>query len=437
MAKKMLALALVAGCLLGVTEVRAQSCPSCYGQPCLDSMAGGGWGAPPPENAPPGPYINPSCPEPPQQLCAPYIHMPESCPPEQCCWKRGWFSAEYLLGWLSNPHTQFPLVTTAVNGGNGVIGDPRTIVLLNGPLAISPLSGGRGTAGVWFDHDMTAGLEFSGFGMEAMTKRQVFQSDGNGNPPLSVPFFNLATQAENFVPIAAPGADIGKIIVTNTSRLYGAEASFVLHHASCCLDCQLLLGYRYARFEDKFTMQDDQITLPAPGTFNEVNDYFKGDNTFNGGQIGLRTEMGGERFGVIVVAKAAIGATHQVITINGSGTTSTPAIPVPATTPGGIFAVNGNIGQYSRDVFGFMPEADFKFAWHLTNYWTMTAGYQFLWWNRVVRGIDQVNRVTNRTEFNFPPGAAVPANLPGVPAVPFAQRSIWLQGLTVGIELAY
>jgi hypothetical protein len=385
-----------------------------------------------PPAPPPGP--DPNCPLPPPAAVGHILQAPET---ELCCGQRGWFEAEYLFWWLSNPQAPFPLVTSSTNGGNGTLGQAGTVVLLgDGGLNADPRSGGRGTAGIWFDNNNCYGLEVSGFGVGTYSSVVRFQANSTGSPTLSIPFFNTKTDTEAVYQVASPGISTGSIQAQNVSRLFGGEASFVLNNTGLLGgNGQLLVGFRYAGFEDTFDFVTNQTPLPilAAGPLTDTtNDHFGATNSFYGGQIGWRGEWCYGKFSARLQAKVALGFDHEVLTVGGTMTQSAPGL-LPVTIRGGFFGGLGNIGQYVKDEFAVIPEGDVKVCYHFNKHWSVNFGYSFLYWNEVMRGIDQLNRqIDPRAVFVL--GGNPPVITPGQPAIPFHETSIWAQGLSAGLE---
>src|SRR5262249_40855687 len=95
-----------------------------------------------------------------------------------------------------------------------------------------------------------------------------------------------------------------------------------------------------------------------------------------------------------------------------------------------------NMGRYVRDKFAIIPEAEVKFVYHITDYWSVTLGYNFLFWSEVMRGIEQVNHQLDPRAI-FVLGGNPPILNLGQPPIPFVRNSIWAQGITAGIEFKY
>ena len=166
MGKRLLAIAILAGFLAPATMARAQDlCGGYCGQQAPNCMGYGyGYGAVPP-GPPPGPPYSPS------GMMNPGIHpAPSMCEDDGECWCRGWYHAEALYWYLQRIHLPAPLVTSSTGPpfGTGVLNAPNTVILLDDNKYFQPGVGGRGTAGIWFDHENTVGVEISGFACRAL-----------------------------------------------------------------------------------------------------------------------------------------------------------------------------------------------------------------------------------------------------------------------------
>jgi hypothetical protein len=362
--------------------------------------------------APPGwPGVDPNCgmpAMPPPAPAAPACNQPvcftpgcSDCIAPDCCCLIAWLDGEWL-GWrIKNPHVPFSLVSTSTG-----------TLLDEGNVQYRPLSGGRLDWGVWFSRDHVLGMDFTGFGLESATKRQDFNSDPRGNPPLN--FLVHTPGAVQVVNITAPGVSIGEINVDSASRLWGGEASLV---SNVWGPLTLLAGFRYIREEDTFNMATANSTLAAVPLRTFVTDHFSTHNSFYGGELGARFVYSWGPFWVGAQAKAAYGETHQFASAAGTTTTAMDAT-FPQTMATGRYVTPANAGSIGRNTDGFVPEGQVKIGYQLGRAVTVTAGYDFLYWNRIQRASDL-----------FSGGA-------GQPLTPI-ERTFWAQGITAGLEFDY
>src|SRR5262249_51793882 len=131
-------------------------------------------------------------------------------------------SAEYLLWWIKGDRTP-PLLTTGPAATFGVLGQPGTQVLFGGPLDYDTFSGGRFTAGYWFNDPQTLGVEGSFFFLGQQTVNFSAASNSMGLPVLSRPFTDTVI-GPTVEQVAFPGESAGSVAINAHSQLWSAEA---------------------------------------------------------------------------------------------------------------------------------------------------------------------------------------------------------------------
>jgi Putative beta barrel porin-7 (BBP7) len=385
-----------------------------------------------------------------------------SCPQVDCgipCTEYGpriWGSSDYLLWWVKSAPLPVPVVTTGDPAQGflaGAIGRPGTQVLLgNHDVGFGAFSGGRVTLGGWFDRDQLFGIEGSGFLLQQKTATFLANSSPNGLPVLAVPFSNQFPTF-GFVGVGPVGENVfqaassaipstGSILVTNSIRLWGAEANGVL----CLLRgdtfrLEALIGFRYLDLEEDFDLALSTTTTshasigPFPPT-GQIFDHFGTRNQFYGGQLGLRGGFSAGRWSFEGSAKVALGDNHQSVNINGDLIDSGRGFwffrDNSGNFPGGIFAQTSNSGRRTREQFAVIPEFQAKIGYDLTSHVRLTAGYDFLYLNNVVRPGNQIDRVVNPSQ-NYGGPLVGPAN----PAPQFNNSTFWAQGMTFGLEFRF
>ena len=151
-------------------------------------------------------------------------------------------------------------------------------------------------------------------------------------------------------------------------------------------------GYRDLKLNDSLMISENLSTVPAPGTFN-LQDSFQTQNEFNGVELGmlLQTRRGRwtmdwvSRFRwVSTNASSIIGG--QTIINDGRGT---------VTYPGGLLAQTSNIGTYNTNDFAVVPELGVNLGFDLTPRFRVLVGYTMIYWSRVLRAGDQIDREIN------------------------------------------
>jgi hypothetical protein len=178
-------------------------------------------------------------------------------------------------------------------------------------------------------------------------------------------------------------------------------------------------------------MVSERLFLPATqnaGLLQSRTDHFETRNQFYGGQIGVR--IGGPIFGLFVAAqaKAAIGNNEETILIDGTRTNIAPG-GLPTSMPPGLFAQNSNIGRLNHDQFAVIPEAEAKVGYPINRYLMAFVGYNFFYWDGVIRAGDQIDR-------RIGPSAG-PNGTGPFPMVPFRQNSFLAHGINAGLEMRY
>jgi len=360
---------------------------------------------------------------------------------------RIWGDAAFLLWWTKRAPVNTPLLTQALNiiadPTSGQIGSANTAVLLgNDTYDMGTRYGGRFTLGGWFGCDQCFGVEGNYLFISPRTSTQTAGTPATpGSPFVGVPFFDVTTGEEIFVPTGIPFSDVSNdSFLRIRNELQGAEVNFVANLARReCLTVTGLVGFRYINFREDL---DFGVTSQREGDFVTRLDQFHAKNNFYGGNLGLRVEYQMGRFFVEATGKVALGSMNQTIDINGATTGFTPGakdfINV-VNAPGSVFAQATNSGVHSRNVFGVVPEAEFKLGYNITRNIQGYAGYNLLYLNNVARPGAMIDHNTNPSQFGggFTPGA--PRPLVGAPAPNFSfQRSdFWAQGVTFGVQVKF
>jgi hypothetical protein len=344
---------------------------------------------------------------------------------------RLWVRAEYLA-WAPKGVDLPALVI------GGPAADPADATVLFGDSRISPelSSGGRLTGGFWCTPQQLGGIEASYFEIDGNDKG--FLAEGEGDAILARPFINVQTGLPNAALAAFPGVLDGVIDVRADMELTGAECLWrrmVACHPNSRLD--IVAGYRYGRLLDRVKTEEFLVSLdPASGwNTRERRDLFKTVNDFHGGQFGLITRWRHSCWSVDVSGKVALGNTTIITTIDGFTQTEEESeedgqvVLVTTARPGGLLALDTNIGRYSRSEFAVMSELEVTLRGELATDLWIRFGYNLLAWSRVDRAADQIDLGMNPSQ--IPPGT-----LDGEARPAFTPRttSFWAQGLNVGLE---
>jgi hypothetical protein len=389
-----------------------------------------------------------------------------SCPPA-CCLDgpacgdpetgRLWVSAEYLLWWVRSGPNPNPLVTTgsADDPIPGALGQPNTHIVFGGaPLDWGAFSGLRLSTGVGLGSGLS--LEGGYFALETRSAHFGLASDAAGNPLIARPVINTATGAEasysDSFPVSAafgPASLAGGVAVAARTRLQGYELNLAADLADGSpWRFDVLGGFRALDLTESLAIEDSLTPLvpgflnfagptsfvTPPGTVTD-SDRFHTANHFYGGQVGGRLRWQGDALSVGLLGKVALGTTQELVVIEGSSTLNAPG-SAAVTVPGGVLAQVSNIGRHYHSTFGVVPEVGLELGYRIAPAWRATFGYTFLYWNRVARPGNQIDRTVNPglvpTDLAF--GSPGPAR-PGL--VSISESSLWAQGISLGLEWRY
>ncbi len=377
-----------------------------------------------------------------------------------------WVKADYLLWWERGMHVPALVTSGPTPQQPGYLGEQGTKVLF-GDTDINDRerSGGRLQAGAWLNPCATFGIEGEYLALGDATTDFHLWSDGN--PIVSRPFYDVGRTApvENIEKVAyprgSPGSLDGSIDITARTTFHAAGAHFLF--TTCCDEgcwtdecggcggcgityhdsyrANFIVGYRNLNLEDQLGIEED-LTSTTP-TFVSTNsdtqgvsaflvkDQFNTANSFNGGDIGMQFQVQRNRWSLDLFPRVALGNTHSVVDITGSTRTTSPA-GVQTLANGGLLALSTNIGHYTRDSFTVVPEIDMTGGFQVTKHAKIVLGYNFLYWSKVARAGEQIDRSVNSTL--LPNSGATVVGDTTRPRFDFIQTSFWAQGVNVGLE---
>jgi hypothetical protein len=359
---------------------------------------------------------------------------------------RLYFGAEYLLWWVRPDHAP-PLATTGdpQNGAlAGRLGRADTVILDNGTLYDRTRSGVRFTAGYSFEESCDTAIEVGGLFLPQTSGK--FNASSAQFPILARPFFSLNEGIERVQFIGLPGTASGSLNINSPSELWGLELN---GRCQLCCGCDYridaLAGFRFMSLREQLEIVENVQNAPGgPDPFNGtlvvVRDSFATNNQFYGPQVGIAAQKQFGQFTIDGVFKLAMGVTHEELIIQGSQTFP-PGTPNVDPRPGGLYALNSNIGNFSRNRFAVMPEVGAALGYYLTENVQLTLGYNFLYWSSVVRPGDQIDRNIDLTRVPNPDPALKMLGLTPLasphPAVLFKDSDFWAQGITFGVRFTF
>jgi hypothetical protein len=362
----------------------------------------------------------------------PPIHLaPSSADDAYRIWARG----EYLLWWTKNGPAP-ALVTTgsSADAFPGALGQPGTRVLFgDSGLNYGSSSGFRIILGGWFDCDNTIGIEGSGFMLQQRSTGFSAASDPLGNPALYLPVYRADLGREGVYRVADPVVGLnGNLNITSQSRLWDAEVNGIFNAVrNKCMSIDLLAGFRYADLTESLTINTDSTDF-INNIRDVTTDSFATRNQYYAGQIGIRGAFRYDRFMVEAGAKVALGVNHENVAIGGLTTESGAGSTNPGMFPGGVFAQPSNLGSTFHNQFAVMPEVQLKLAYQVRPNVSAYVGYDFLYWNQVVRPGAQIDHSINPTQ-SLGGGLTGPA----APLPQFNHTDYWAHGVSFGVEIRY
>jgi hypothetical protein len=361
---------------------------------------------------------------------------------------------DYVLWFLANSRDTVPLATTQS------LGKRRASLL--GSLADAehqqgePGSGAYLALGVW---EMQSNPWLPG-GIRDLGAETTFFFVGqrsarfveNTSPSIVRPFFDVNNRQESAFVVAAPGLANGSLAAHSQADVWGAEAnvwkSIYCDDPGTTCTVSVMAGFRFLDLDERLDIDSISVfnhNLAAFPTFRgfegntlQVSDAFVAHNHFYGGQVGITGKSWIEECLFLEgTFKVGIGETVEDLEIAGAQVRQRPHSR-PIASPGGLLALPSNMGSFRDNKFAQVPELDLKLLVPLTSHWTFSTGFSTLYWSRVLRPGEQVDRALDITQIhNFPPATlATPSGL-NQPGVPFRQSDLWVLGIHVGLEFTY
>lgn len=401
-------------CLLATT-VSAQPPPrALFAPPAGDPFGSSFYTAPNSNTLPNGSEVPPPAPE---ALLG---------PGDALCRERVWLSADFLYAAASRTLLP-PLVTSSPSDTTpadlGVLGRPTTTLAFGGNQLSELRPSLRADGGVWFCDRF--GIDATFLTLFEATERFV-GSTTPGGVLLARPVSGVAG-GEAAVPI---GSNVipGTVWATANTFTIGGDANLRYNVGRGQFSrWDVFAGYRYLHLRDSVQVATEQQTvlpvpidplaLVLPPGLSTLSDHFQTRNQFHGPQVGVATTHRlfdrvtlGTKLGV------AMGVTQSETRL--TGTTSSAL----GTTAAGLLVNASNAGRYTRTAFAVIPSADVRLGYDLTDWLRFSVGYTFLYWSRVERAADQIDR-----------GILAP----GRPAYPAYATDYWVQGVTLGVGLRY
>jgi hypothetical protein len=307
-------------------------------------------------------------------------------------------STEYLMWWSSGFATP-ALLTTGPAASDGILGQSGVSLLYGNQSTGSSLqNGSRFSFTYWVGERW--GIDGRYFFLSGAGKTNPFSSDTISE--LARPFTDINPARSFSEVIASPGVLTGGVIISTSTKLWGADLNARRKfYQGCNSYIDGLIGYRYMNLTEELNITERSIrinpTSVAPfvdpnGTIHGAAafDKFRTTNHFNGGQIGLAFGVNRGRWDVDVRTSIAFGVTAAAADING-GQTVYYTNGNSVTTRGGLLALDSNIGHHSSSRLSVIPEATFNVGYNITPRWRVFVGYNFIYWSSVLRPGNQID----------------------------------------------
>jgi hypothetical protein len=364
---------------------------------------------------------------------------------------------EYLLWWVKGAPLSAPLVSTGPSANDeGFLVNSDSTILYGAPFSpakggngtqnFPAFSGGRLTLGYLLDQDRQFAVEGSVFMLQSRSAGFAAQGDSSafGAPGIRIPVFNTVpytpgsatdlTMSENGLPVSIPGVVAGQVVIANTLRLWGSDATAVYNlYRSSQWGLDALAGFRYLDLAEDFDLTDSLVGLSGPfvGQSGTVSDHFGTRNQFYGAALGLRGQVAWGPVSLSVTGRVALGPSHEVLNVNGAF----QAVKFTASSgPQGIFAQPSNSGSRSSTVLSVVPEVGVKLGYDVTPSIRLTLGYDFLYYSNVVRPGNQIDRNLPKGQIFEQGGTSVSATSP---AALFRKTGFLAQGLSTGVSVRF
>jgi hypothetical protein len=343
---------------------------------------------------------------------------------DDCCCDC-WGTTEALI-WFAPDRRMPALITTS---------DPQTLPVLpeGGDANVQTVFGddidGEVSGGVRLDYGkyLTENVGIGARFWWMANNDDSYYAEGDGSDrSIGRPFYNVDIPANDALLVALDGVFTGAIAARSELKLWAAEAYGRLK-LTCTNSSRMDLIGGYSHFEIDDTLGISSVTVTnATARVREYLDLFETENRFDGGQVGFEMVMTHGRWTARSLTKVHLGNMNQRVRIAGISTDQTPPAAVNVTS-GGLLAM-GNQGEYERNEFSFVPEANFKIGYQLRKNVSLTAGYTLIYWDNVCLVGDIIDASVDGSTLNT-------GRFGTRPAFEFEDSSLWVQGIDLGLVI--
>lgn len=348
-----------------------------------------------------------------------------------------WITADYVLAWMRGGRLP-PLVTTSPPGTAenvaGILQQPTTLILFQGGLNESARNGFRMDVGTWLLRE--EGLQIEAGGMVLASTVTAFSATSNGSTILARPYVNALTGAREAQLVAFPGVSADDINVRASSGNF-YEAHVTLAQAIQCAPLEVLLGYRFYRFDEHLLNQQRFRPLRGPDAVIQAEytdtDQFSTQNEFHGLDLGVRSQLGTGDLTIDLLAKVAVGQLRRQVAAQGNRVV-TSAFEPPVTLAGGVYALSSNSITRQMTDWAALPELGAGLSYRVGANSLLHLGYSLLWLGGITRPGEAIDTTLNPNLF---PPAAAPVAGPQRPVLRAPRSDVWIQSLNFGIVFTY
>ena len=364
-----------------------------------------------------------------------------------------WVRADVLLWWVDG--VEVPVVATTSPAGTpglqaGVLGQPDTGVLWGGgDLFDLTRSGFRLRGGQWYEENDGSGWQAEFFLLG--TAGHNFTASSTGAPILARPFFNEASGRQDSQLIGFTGLSEGSLAFNAETRMYSIALSLwgeILEdtggypassgngprHSRMCprsdyesRSLGLRVGPRFIHHDDS-VLFDEWARSSASGNQFRILDSFKTENSFLGGEIGLRGRRQKGPLSVDLGVNLALGANRQELDV--SGYTAITSGTGTSLASSGFYAQPTNSGSWDENRFSVVPSLELAIGYELPSGWRFSMGYDLIYWTNVLRAAEQIDPAVHPDQF-------APATIPNSatrPSVLLHESDYLAHGLSFSIE---
>ena len=384
---------------------------------------------------------------------------------------RLWVGADYLIWAPRSFSMQYPLVTTSSAPDFGIVGRPTTSSLgpLDRPISFDSVTGLRPWICFSLDESGELGAEFSAFWMNSASREFSYTSNEFGLPTLAIPFVDTNTITHGSYIVASPAINTGSIRVSAKTEALGGEANMVYNaynSGSAPGGLTLLAGARFFELRESFQLDTASNTFgvpPAPvppgalgssyfpgggGFFSgaffgpafapysaTTTDYIRTTNSFYGGQVGFKGDIGLGNFFLNLVGKGGAGYMRQYIDLHGS--TNFVANGVTSSQVGGLLNLPQDLYRHRRDQFAMIGEGNVNVGYQVGSFLRLQAGYTFMWVSNVLRPTPSISQTMNPSMVPISPTFNGSSGPPAPARDIVGATDYHLSGFNFGIQLSF